>query len=86
MVFGEAAALGTAILTTRTSSADELVGNRGLGYVCDNGEEGLASLICAVLRGEKSLNCKPVKDINHNAMAEMLDLLNLSEQAAKVTR
>lgn len=86
MVFGEAAALGTVILTTRTSSADELVGNRGLGYVCDNGEEGLASLICAVLRGEKPLNCKPVKDINHNAMAEMLDLLNLSEQAAEVPR
>lgn len=79
MVFGEAAALGTVVLTTRTSSADELVQNRGLGYVCDNNEAGLYELISSVLRGEKNLCGTVVEDINELAIQEMCDLFNLRQ-------
>lgn len=41
MVIGEAACLGTPILTTKTSSAVEMVEETGIGWVCDNSEEGI---------------------------------------------
>lgn len=49
MVIGEAACLGTPILTTKTSSAEEMVTQTGYGWVCENSlegiREGLANLI-----------------------------------------
>lgn len=41
MVIGEAACLGTPILTTETSSAREMVEETGYGWVCKNAEEGI---------------------------------------------
>ena len=41
MVIGEAASLGTPILSTLTSSAEDMVKNRGIGWVCENSLEGL---------------------------------------------
>ena len=41
MVFGEAAFFGLPILTTDTTSARELVGNKGFGYVCENTDEAI---------------------------------------------
>lgn len=41
MVIGEAACLGTPILTTETSSAYEMVSETGYGWVCDNSVEGI---------------------------------------------
>lgn len=41
MVIGEAACLGTPILTTRTSSAQEMVQQTGYGWVCENSVDGI---------------------------------------------
>ena len=41
MVIQEAAFLGTPVLTTRTISAEETVGKKGFGWVCDNSEKGI---------------------------------------------
>ena len=41
LVIHEAACLGTAALSTRTSSADEMIARNGFGWVCDNSVEGL---------------------------------------------
>lgn len=41
MVIGEAACLGTPILTTETSSAREMVEATGFGWVCENSVDGI---------------------------------------------
>lgn len=41
MVIGEAASLGTPILSTRTSSAEEMILRPGYGWVCDNTQAGI---------------------------------------------
>lgn len=41
LVIHEAACLGTPVLSTRTSSAEELIRPSGYGWVCDNSVEGL---------------------------------------------
>lgn len=41
MVIGEAACLGTPILSTATSSAYEMVSETGYGWVCENSVEGI---------------------------------------------
>ena len=42
LVIGEAACLGTPILSTRTSSAKEMIEQTGYGWVCENSVEQLA--------------------------------------------
>ena len=39
MVIGESAFLGTPILSTRTSSAKEMIEEKGYGWVCENSVE-----------------------------------------------
>ena len=41
LVIGEAAALGTPILSVETSSAREMIAETGYGWVCDNSEEDM---------------------------------------------
>ena len=41
MVIGEAASLGTPVLSTRTSSAEEMIVCSGYGWVCDNTQVGI---------------------------------------------
>ena len=41
LVIGEAASLGTPILSTETSSAREMIEETGFGWVCENSVEGL---------------------------------------------
>lgn len=45
MVIQEAAKLGTPVLSTRTISAEETITEKGLGWVCDNSEEGLRNAL-----------------------------------------
>ena len=56
MVYAEAMTLGVPVLTTRTCSADELVGN--LGLVCDNNRKAIHSAIKSVLNGSFNLEQK----------------------------
>ena len=45
LVIGEAASLGTAILTTETCSAREMVEEKGFGWVCENSAEGIRKVL-----------------------------------------
>ena len=41
MVIGEAAVLGTPVLSTQTLSSDEMITRRGIGWVCENSVDGI---------------------------------------------
>lgn len=58
MVIGEAARLGTPVLTTRTSSAEEMVSVPGIGWVCDNSTQGLAEGLKMLLDNPEVLKKK----------------------------
>lgn len=49
MVIGEAAFLGTPILSTETSSARGMVEKTGYGWVCENSEQGMQSALQTLL-------------------------------------
>lgn len=50
MVFDEALTVKTAVLSTRTLSADEMVTEREIGVVCDNTDEALRNAIEEIVR------------------------------------
>ena len=50
MVIGEAARLGTPVLSTRTSSAEEMIAETGLGWVCDNSVKGMKEMLTQLLK------------------------------------
>ena len=50
LVIGEAASLGTPILSTKTSSAEEMISKAGLGWVCENSVEGIVQALETLLR------------------------------------
>lgn len=52
MVFGECRVIGIPVLSTRTTSADELLSERGVGIVCDNNTNDIYSSIKKVIDGE----------------------------------
>ncbi len=49
LVIGEAACLGTPVLSTATSSAEEMVAQSGFGWVCENSVDGLSKGLSALL-------------------------------------
>lgn len=49
LVIGEAAALGTPVLSTETSSAREMIEAPGCGWVCDNSEEAMCQALRTLL-------------------------------------
>lgn len=74
MVIGEAAVLGTPILTTKTSSAQEMVEQTGYGWVCENTIEqirmGLRRLVNAQQQlQEKHQFLRKIRFDNREAMA-----------------
>ena len=62
IVFDEAMVLGVTVLSTNTLSAKELVEGRDIGYVCENSEEGLYSLIKNALSEQIAKKEKKVLD------------------------
>jgi len=52
LVIGEAACLGTPVLSTKTSSAEEMLTATGYGYVCENSPEGITNALRA-LQGQQ---------------------------------
>lgn len=78
MVFGECAAMGVPIVTTKTCSADELVAQRGLGIVCENSEDGIYNCLKKILSKnmDESMEMKAdTESINANAMKQLDSLL-----------
>lgn len=61
MVFGECRVLKIPVLSTKTTSAEELVSERKLGLVCDNTTEAIYEEIKQVFIGKKML---PILDNN----------------------
>ncbi|MBE7034532.1 MAG: glycosyltransferase [Ruminococcaceae bacterium] len=61
VVFDEALALGLPVLTTKTLSAEEIVGNPGHGYVCEQTEEAIYQMLREALSGtlQYALHEKP---------------------------
>ncbi len=55
MVFGECRVLKLPVLTTRTTSADELVAERNIGLVCDNSTDGIFYGIKSIMDGKVEL-------------------------------
>lgn len=71
LVIEEAACLGLPILTVRTTSASEMVTDRGCGWVCDNEDEALQeSLLSLLSRGDLRETIHPSASDNQTALAE----------------
>lgn len=79
LVIGEAASLGTPILSTKTSSAEEMISERGYGWVCENSEEALAQALKELLGAPELLREKreQLRDlpVSNLAAMEMFDKL-----------
>lgn len=56
MVFDEACVLGIPILTTNTTSAKELVLERGIGVVCKNNDDDIKSVLIDIIRNQPDRN------------------------------
>lgn len=81
LVIDEAASLGTPILTTETSSAKDMVEATGLGWVCENSVEGIASGLMQVLSDvdglrEKKNDLLTTTHDNSLAMEQFVRLLS----------
>ena len=77
---GEAAFLGTPILSTETSSARELIEEPGLGLVCENSVEGLTKALQDILSAPEQLivfskNCRYAVYNNNVARSRFQDLI-----------
>ncbi len=80
LVIGEAASLGTPVLSTRTSSAKEMITDAGIGWVCENSEEGIAKAVKELLTEPDSLaqmrnNLAQIALSNHRALAQFAEML-----------
>ena len=58
MVIGEAAILGTPVLSTRTSSAEEMIVRPGYGWVCDNTQSGITEGLGLLLANPEILKSR----------------------------
>lgn len=56
MVFDESLALGIPVLTTNTLSANELVGERGSGIVCENTEQAICDMLYGVFSNHERID------------------------------
>ena len=81
MVIGEAASLGTPVLSTRTSSAEEMIVCSGYGWVCDNTQvgitEGLERLLAnpEILKSHRE-SLEKMVFTNSDAIAEFRHLIS----------
>ena len=55
MVIGEAVCLGTPVLSTKTSSAEEMITQPGYGWVCENSVDGLTGSLRELLAHPEKL-------------------------------
>lgn len=58
LVIGEAACLGTPVLSTETSSAAEMIEATGFGWVCGNSVEAMACMLSELLNDPERLSKK----------------------------
>ena len=58
LVIGEAAALGTPVLSTETSSAREMIEETGYGWVCENSVEGICDILKQIFADPERMGAK----------------------------
>ena len=58
MVIGEAACLGTPVLTTLTTSAVEMVEKTGFGWICENSVDGISAALEGLLKDRQAIEEK----------------------------
>lgn len=75
MVIGEAACLDTPVLSTRTSSAEEMIARPGFGWVCDNSIEGLTESLRALLEMPQRIHINNTELNNETAKAQFFSVL-----------
>lgn len=79
MVIAEAACLGTPILSTRTTSAKDMVEDAGCGWVCDNSIEGICEALRQLMGDSELLKTKAAsladKTFNNDLAIEQFRLL-----------
>lgn len=75
LVIGEAASLGTPVLSTETSSAKEMIEEPGLGWVCENSEEGIRDGLKRLLSQPEILKNTLIKMDNDEAVSQFTKLI-----------
>ena len=80
LVIGEAASLGTPVLSTRTSSAVEMIEDTGFGWVCDNDvpalSDGLKNLLeDPALLSETKARLRRSKIDNEKAVSQFISVI-----------
>lgn len=80
LVIGEAAYLGTPILSTETSSARDMIEKHGYGWVCENSVEAMSEALCKLLMNRTEIDAVKTflateKVDNTEAVAEFGHLL-----------
>ena len=75
MVFGEAEILGTYVLTTDTTSAYELVADRGIGDVCRNYDEAIKEGIKKIIKNGIINNKIDAAFNNDDAIKEFMNFI-----------
>lgn len=78
LVIGEAAFLGTPILSTETSSAKEMIEKTGYGWVCENSEEGLVEGLKMLLKDKTTVYVFK-KNMKRNGVNNALAVQNFSQ-------
>ena len=76
MVYNEAAAFGTPVFTTETSSAVEMVADCDIGWVCGNTDDDIERLLCSVLTDFKPHKNECGNRDNERAVKEFAELIN----------
>lgn len=84
LVIGEAACLGTPILSTETSSAREMIEQPGYGWVCENSVEGMRDALHSLLCDDKTLHSVKIylserKIDNSTAISNFKQLLDRTQ-------
>ena len=80
LVIDECASLGTPVASTKTSSAIQMIQDRGFGFVCENSQKGIEQMLCDIL-SEPDVICKKSEFLkthlfdNKNAIITLESLL-----------
>ena len=83
MVFDESACLGVPVLSTETTSTDEMIISANAGYVCENSQEGINGALLNILSNPQELTkirdgLKKQSFTNQNSLNTFDKILNRS--------
>ena len=71
MVIDEARALGLPILTTETTSSNDMVTEQQCGWVCENTQEAINSTLCRILADLMNRRTYPMREKQTSATNDL---------------